>query len=66
MSTILITSALIIIGSISLVGVANAETTNTALVLSYHNGQATNPNKNSVSASADDYYFQSWDCLTSF
>jgi hypothetical protein len=64
MPNFLVVFALVFTGSIGMFGVANAETTNTALIFSYHNGQATNINKNSVSA--NDYYFQSWNCLTNF
>jgi hypothetical protein len=56
MPTFLITTALVVAGSL---GFSHATST-----LSYHNVQVINPDKNAVSA--DNYYFQSWNCLTDF
>ena len=62
MPTFLITTALVVAGSLGLSTAINTENTNVTPVLSYHNVQTLNSDKNAVSAS--DYYFQSWNCLT--
>ena len=63
MPTFLVTTALVVAGSLGLSTVAST--------FSYHNDQVENPNSqvvipNKNIASANDYYFQSWNCLTDF